>query len=211
MSPTLVQSRWRGRVLRSWALSPSPPNICKPLLVSPFPPPVVTTSALSIEESEEGAIARRGKSGTNGRRTDGRTDGRTCAKAVSRRCSFQRGLSSVLVRAQRKKTSQRKQKETTASSSEYVRFQRELLFFEDLPLSVFFFFAYTIYSRIGRTRTLAIIIHSAMIRARVTFSNLFLDRFMRLSLVLAYSSFRNFSLSNSLPPPLSFSSPPSIH
>lgn len=140
MSPILVQSRWRGRVLRSWALSPSPPNICKPLLVSPFPPPVVTTSALSIEESEEGAIARRGKSGTNGRRTDGRTDGRTCAKAVSRRCSFQRGLSSVLVRAQRKKTSQRKQKETTASSSEYVRFQRELLFFEDLPLSVFFFF-----------------------------------------------------------------------
>lgn len=185
--------RWRGRVLRSWALSPSPPNICKPLLVSPFPPPVVTTSALSIEESEEGAIARRGKSGTNGRRTDGRTDRHVRKRFLVDAVSNEDCHRSWCARSGRKQVSGSKRNHRTIIGIRPISAGTSLL---RGSASLCFFFAYTIYSRIGRTRTLAII-HSAMIRARVTFSNLFLDRlcdYPSFSLILAFAISRSLTL-----------------
>lgn len=71
---------WTG--LKIPALSPLPPNISKPLLVSPpSPAPAVTTSAPFIEESGEAIVVAKRKI------RNGRTDGRE-AKAIFHRCNF---------------------------------------------------------------------------------------------------------------------------
>lgn len=108
-------------------------------------------------------------------------------------------------RSGRKQVSRSKRNRTIYRNTSDRAFQRD---FSSSRICLCFFFAYTIYSRIERTGMLAII-PSAMSRTRVMFSNLFLDRSydypLYSLLVLAYSGFRNFLLSNSLFSFLSFS------
>jgi len=75
-------------------------------------------------------------------RTDGRTD--MCESGFSSMQFPTRIVIGLGARAAEESKSA-EVKGTTAPSSEYVRFQRELLFFEDLPLSVFF--SRTLYTR----------------------------------------------------------------
>lgn len=87
----------------------------------------------------------------------------------------------------------------TATSSEYVRISAGLLFFEDLP-PFYFRVHYTLANRKNENVSDNSFCNDP--RARDVLQSLSRS-FMRLSPVLAYSSFRNFSLSNSLSPSLS--------
>lgn len=129
------------------ALSSSPPNICKPLLVSPFPPPVVTTSALSIEELEEGAIAKRK---IRKEQTDEWTDRHMIRKrflvdAISNehchrsRCNGRKQVS-------------RSKRNRTIYRNTFGRFSGTSLLRGSASV---FFFAYTIYSRIKKNRNVS--------------------------------------------------------
>lgn len=164
------------------ALSPLPPNICKPLLVSPFPPPVVTTSALSIEVSKKKPVARR--------------------KIRNAEHYHQ----SWCARSERKQVSRVKGNRTIIGKRPTGRFSGTSL----LRRSASVYFSRTLYTcelKKKETRMLAII-SSIVNRARMTFSNLFLSLsrlFMRLyplvlfsprSRLLYLSQFLALSLSN---------------